>query len=368
MPAAVVAWGTYDARRHPRVKILLDGLRSSGVEVFEVNEPDSSSTADRVKMLHHPVTAIRWAGSLVGRWRRLVRAGRRTRKDTGARWLLVGYMGHFDVIVARLAFPTARIALDHLIFAADTARDRGATSKALLPVLRLLDAVALRCANLIVLDTEEHAALLTARQRRRSVVVPVGAQEAWFALAHHRHNADKPLRVVFFGLFTPLQGAPVIGAALSQLAASGRVIDATFIGTGQDEEAAKTALGDTPVTWLPWVEAEDLPRIVSNNDVCLGIFGTSEKARRVVPNKAYQGLAAGCAVVTSDTEPQRRAFGDAAVFVPPGDATALAHALAELVDHRDLVQNLRDSARSLASSFDAQAIGVSITSAMEDLT
>ena len=73
--------------------------------------------------------------------------------------------------------------------------------------------------------------------------------------------------------------------------------------------------------------AANLPALVAGHDVCLGIFGTGDKALRVVPNKVFQGAAAGCAIVTSDTAPQRRALGDAAVLVPPGDPEALAAAL-----------------------------------------
>jgi glycosyltransferase involved in cell wall biosynthesis len=54
----------------------------------------------------------------------------------------------------------------------------------------------------------------------------------------------------------------------------------------------------------------------------------------VVPNKVFQGAAAGCAIVTSDTAPQRRALGDGAVYVPPGDAAALAEALRHLAEDR----------------------------------
>ena len=45
--------------------------------------------------------------------------------------------------------------------------------------------------------------------------------------------------------------------------------------------------------------AADLPALVAGHDVCLGIFGTGDKALRVVPNKVFQGAAAGCAIVTS---------------------------------------------------------------------
>ena len=94
--------------------------------------------------------------------------------------------------------------------------------------------------------------------------------------------------------------------------------------------------------------AADLPALVAGHDVCLGIFGTGDKALRVVPNKVFQGAAAGCAIVTSDTAPQRRALGDAAVLVPPGDPEALAAALRRLADDRADLARLRRQARGLA--------------------
>jgi glycosyltransferase involved in cell wall biosynthesis len=68
----------------------------------------------------------------------------------------------------------------------------------------------------------------------------------------------------------------------------------------------------------------------------------------VVPNKVFQGMAAGCVVVTSDTAPQRRMLGDAAVLVPPGDPAALADALRALAGDRCRVSTLRRVARDHA--------------------
>jgi SAM-dependent methyltransferase len=96
------------------------------------------------------------------------------------------------------------------------------------------------------------------------------------------------------------------------------------------------------------VPAADLPGLVASHDVCLGIFGTGDKALRVVPNKVFQGAAAGCAIVTSDSAPQRRTLGAAAVLVPPGDPEALAAALLRLAGDRADLARLRRAAHDLA--------------------
>ena len=74
----------------------------------------------------------------------------------------------------------------------------------------------------------------------------------------------------------------------------------------------------------------ELPGEIARASICLGVFGTSDKAARVVPNKVFQCAAAGRAVVTAATPAMTGAFGDAFVTVPVGDPTALADAVREL--------------------------------------
>jgi glycosyltransferase involved in cell wall biosynthesis len=338
-------FGTYDTSTHPRVATMAEGLSAAGVEVAECNAPLGLDTAARVDMLARPWRAPALAVRLVRRWTTLALAARR---QPAPDVVIVGYLGHFDVHLARLLFRRVPIVLDHLIGASDTGRDRRLDGGPRQAILRLIDAAALRAADVIVVDTDEHLAALPDRHRARAVVVPVGAPAAWLAAARAAAAADGPLRVIFFGLYTPLQGTPVIGAALGKIA--GAPIAVTMIGNGQDmAETRSAAATNQGVTWLDWVPAAQLPDMVAAHDVCLGIFGTGEKALRVVPNKVFQGAAAGCAIVTSDTAPQRRALGEAAILVPPGDPEALATALLRLSDDRARLTRLREAARQLAA-------------------
>jgi glycosyltransferase involved in cell wall biosynthesis len=346
----VLLFGTYDTSMHPRVATIAEGLAASGLDVAQCNAPLGLDTAARVDMLARPWTAPLLLLRLARRWTTLAAAARRMpRPDV----VLVGYLGHFDVHLARLVFRRIPIVLDHLVGASDTGRDRRLDGGPRQALLRLIDAAALRAASVIVVDTDEHLAALPPRYRSRAVVVPVGAPAAWTDAAPAAAGASavpdgsRPLKVVFYGLYTPLQGTPVIGAALGALA--GAPIEVTMIGSGQDEAQTKAAAAANPaVRWLDWVPAEELPALVAEHDVCLGIFGTGDKALRVVPNKVFQGAAAGCAIVTSDTPPQRRVLADAAVLVPPGDPEALAGALRRLAGDRGEVTRLRQQSRELA--------------------
>lgn len=363
-----IIFGTYDTAMHPRIATIAEGLAARGFDVTECNIPLGLTTADRVDMLAKPWKAGGLVARLASRWVGLAARARRLSKHGLGRpdAVVVGYLGHFDVHLARLLYRRGRVplVLDHLISAANTAKDRRLDGGMKTKVLRLIDAAALRAADIVLVDTEEHLEIVPEKYRSKAVVVHVGAPTPWHEAAREPSatapsatapstTGSGPLKVVFYGLYTPLQGTPVIGEALGRLA--GAPVEVTMIGRGQDEaETKRAAAANQSVRWLDWVPAAELPALVAAHDVCLGIFGTGDKALRVVPNKVFQGAAAGCAVITSDTAPQRRVLGtvpqeSGAVLVPPGDPAALADALLRLANDREALLKLRHAARRLAA-------------------
>jgi SAM-dependent methyltransferase len=367
----LLVFGSYDSTLHPRVAVLRDGLAARGWQVEELNVPLGAATSDKVAAAGSPFAALRLAGRQVRAWAGLVR-GSRGAVDPDV--VLVGYMGHVDVHLARLRYRRSVIALDHLVGLADTVRDRGLGGGTTLSILDLVDRTALRAADVVVVDTGLQAQMLPSEALDRAVVVPVGAGREWLAAADRaagrRHRvvagtgtapgastapvtSEPALSVVFFGLFTPLQGTATIGRAIDLLREA--PIEFTMIGHGQDlAEARELTRGSPHVRWVDWVEGAALPDLVAAHDVSLGIFGTGAKAQRVVPTKVYQGLAAGCAVVTART-PAAGTLGDAVVSVPPGDPQALADALRRLALDKESLTVARDRARAAAQQFSPES-------------
>ena len=326
----IVFFGSYDTALHPRVAVLRDGLAATN-DVVQINERLGLSTADKIDAASSVSGAARLAVAIARAWIPLARRALREPRRPDA--VVVGYMGHFDVHLARLMWPRSTIVLDHLVGLADTSKERGVATGLKARVLDLLDRLAFAAAHVVVVDTEEQRARLAKPAQRKAVVVPVGATSEWFD--QPAPPPPPPLRVCFVGLYTSLHGAPIIGEAIDRLAADAR-IPFTMIGTGQELDATRVAAARNPrVEWIDWVPSEELAATVASHHVSLGIFGTTPKALAVVPTKAYQGLAAGTIVVTSDTAPQRRALGGHARFVPPGDGAALAKALRDLADEMD---------------------------------
>jgi glycosyltransferase involved in cell wall biosynthesis len=280
--------------------------------------------------------------------------------------VLVPYLGHFDVHLARRLWPRVPLILDHFLFLADTSADRGVRSRALLGALDRIDRAAVRTADIVVVDTAGHRELLPEPQRSRAIVVPVGAPPEWF---HEPELHSGPaMRVIFFGIFTPLQGTPVIARALRELEPDPSTVRFTIVGRGQDYAESRNIAGTSAaVEWIDWVEPDRLPALAAEHDVCLGIFSGNPKGMRVTPNKVFQGAAAGCAIVTSDSEPQRIALGDAAVYVQPDSPRQLAEALAGLASNPAQVTALRNAAYQRAiQTFTPEAVVAPLVAALEE--
>ena len=197
-------------------------------------------------------------------------------------------------------------------------------------------------ADVVVVDTDEHRdALPGCPPRPRTGGRRSGAPESWYA----GHDATSLLTdAARAGRCVRCSSASSLRCRVRRSSVgSGRLAGApvlvTMIGHGQDLAATRAARGGEPAGDLATLgRGCRPPGIVAGHDVCLGIFGDGAKARRVVPNKVFQGMAAGCAIVTSDTPPQRRLLGDSAVLVPAGDADALAGALLALAEDRAQLQ------------------------------
>ena len=85
-------------------------------------------------------------------------------------------------------------------------------------------------------------------------------------------------------------------------------------------------------------------------DLCLGIFGNTDKAKRVIPNKVYECLAVGKPVITADTPAIRELFEDGElVFVSVADHISLAKAIMALKNDESLARDM--CAKKVIKSF-----------------
>ncbi|HET7368319.1 MAG TPA: glycosyltransferase [Gaiella sp.] len=324
-------FGTYD-RASPRNTQVVSCLRLAGVDVVE---------------RHRAVWARHnWSPGL----RTLLRLARaelalaRTAADD-ADVVLVGYPGHADLPAARRVARGRPVVFNPLVSLADTlVEDRAVVSRRSpkAAAIRALDRRAFRGADLVVADTEAHAAFFRETfglPAERVAVALVGAEDALFTPAE---VGASPFHVLFVGKLIPLHGLPAI------LEAARLLPDVPFVVAGDGQLAALLADRPANVTHVPWIEYAALPDAYRRSACALGIFGTGEKAARVIPNKVFQALACGRPVVTADTPGARELLTHDvdALLVPPGDGAAVADAVRRLAEDAGLAARLGSAGRA----------------------
>ncbi|HUP33024.1 MAG TPA: glycosyltransferase [Gaiellaceae bacterium] len=313
----VLYFGTYE-RHYPRNAQVISCLRGAGVDVVERHV---GVWERRHNWSLGPGAAARLAAAET----RLLAGGRRERFDA----VIVGYPGHLDLPAARWAARGGPVILNPLVSLHETLvedRRRFAEGSLAARLLRRLDRLALRRAGLVVADTEQNAAYLAALggiPRERVAVCLVGAEERLFRATWRTPGSFTAL---FVGKLIPLHGVETILAA----AALAPELAFRIVGSGQLD----ALLVDLPpnIEWVKWVEYERLPQELERAACALGVFGTSAKTARVIPNKAFQAIACGVPLVTADTPAARELLrdGESALLVPAGDSGALAAALRRL--------------------------------------
>jgi glycosyltransferase involved in cell wall biosynthesis len=298
------------------------------VEVIERHEPVWEGREQKWSLGPGAVARL-----LLAELRLLARRGPR------AQAVIVGYPGHLDLLAARRAARGAPVVFNPLVSLTDTlVEDRGRFRRGSLAAraLHAVDRRALRSADLVVADTDAHAeflADLAGLTRDRFEVCFVGAEERVFRPGW---QPEEPFTALFVGKLIPLHGLETILEA-AQLTPELRL---RVVGSGQLD--GLLAGRPSNVDWVPWVEYENLAEELHRASCALGIFGTSAKAQRVIPNKAFQALACGTPLVTADTPAARELLvdGESALLVPPGHPQALAEALQRLAAEPELPRRL----------------------------
>ena len=204
----------------------------------------------------------------------------------------------------------------------------------------------------VLIDTHQHAMYLS-----QSFFVPhnkiirflVSTDETIFYPRTKSSNI-RPYTVHFHGTYIPLQGIRYILDAAHILQEEDIVFK--LIGHGQEYSEMKSyaeRLDLEKAKFMARVPLEELPMYIANSDVCLGIFGSTEKAKRVIPNKVYEYAAMGKAVITADTPAIREVFTHErnVILCTGGDGKAIAKAIFALKSNRGLAYQIGIGAREL---------------------
>lgn len=340
-------FGHYDPS-YSRNRVILKALRRAGARVVEVH-----SNASNIR-----------------RWLRLLLNGLMAQFDV----MFVGFPGHTDVPLGWLIASLKRrpLVFDAFLSLYDTAVfDRQTVLPNSLQAKRyfLADKLACLLAKIVLLDTESHIRyfvdtfrLPMAKFRR----VWVGADDD-IMCPKGMQPSDEDFTVFFYGSYIPLHGAEYIVRAAYLLEAMKERVSFIMVGSGQTFRKIFQIAEDLHVWSIKFVGKvpyEQLAEMIGKSHVCLGIFGTTPKAARVIPNKVFDALAVGRPVITADTPAVREVFthGENIWLVPAGNAEALAEAVVTLKNDTALRHKLAANGHAIFKErFSINAITRDIT-------
>jgi glycosyltransferase involved in cell wall biosynthesis len=371
-------FGTYsDQQGYPMNRVLLAGLKAAGAEVITCHERVFDDAADKMAGVGGPLSALGRAWRLGIAWLRLIR---RFAALPDYDLLVVGYVGHLDIFLARFLslFRRRPVVLNALVSLHDTVvidRKLVAKKSVTARALMWLDRTAFRLADRILIDTHAHAAYLSKTfdvPRDKWLRVPVGADpEGLPDRPPALPDGKTPLTVLYFGTYIALHGVPIIVDAARQLA-DRQDIRFVMLGRGQELEVIQESAADLAnMSFIPeWVDRPTLLAHIAAADMVLGVFGAGGKGERVVPCKVYDGLAMGRPVITANSPAAREFFqmGIHACLVPAGNSQALARAIGQLADDPASRTRLAAAGYGLfATLFDPQRIGEAVLEGLSPL-
>ncbi len=231
-----------------------------------------------------------------------------------------------------------------------------------------IDSWAFRFSDLVLADTHSHKDYYCQKYglpSQKVEVLPVGFDDDIFKpdLKERLEKKKNRFNVLFFGSFLPLHGVETIVHAAEIIKNEDPSIGFHLIGSGQTWPMAQSLANELKldnIHFENWLPQDILPLKIAKADICLGIFGKSEKTRRVVPHKIFQAMAMRKPVITLRTPAVEELFfhREHLFFCPTNEPLPLAQAILELRENSELRDTMSETGYLLVSQhFSPKAIG-----------
>ncbi len=228
----------------------------------------------------------------------------------------------------------------------------------LVRIARIAERLTFATSSHVITTNESYAEL--ARERggmaaHEVTVVRNGPPASWTRLPLHlRPGRLDTVRLAYVGTIADQDGLDGIAEVLAHLRDGGSGVDAelTVIGDGDARPSLEAALERWGVAdrvkMTGWVEAEQVPILLQDADVCVDPAPPSTLNERSTMIKLAEYMALGKPVVAYDLLETRHTVGGAARLVRPGDARAFAREIALLAEDPELRIELAHRARARA--------------------
>lgn len=310
---------------YSRNRVLIRSMRQAGFKVYDCSHESRS-------ILRYAIAFCKFA-----------------RYNSKCDIVFVGFLGQFLVPIIKL-LTKSPIVFDAFISVYQTMvsdrrkfKERGLLGKA----AKFIDKFSCNLSDAVFLDTNQHIDYFVNElgvKRAKFVRLLIGSDDRVMFPRASASRDQKAFRVHFHGEFQELHGTDVIIKA-ARLSPD---INFVLIGKGkrflQSVAYARIEKIDN-IEFVDAVPYEVLPEYIASADVCLGVFGTSQKATLVIPHKIYEAIACAKPVISAVSPAARELFTHKVniFFCEPGDPNSLARAVKELKSDEKLRSALAEN-------------------------
>ncbi|MEF9426697.1 MAG: glycosyltransferase [Candidatus Mariimomonas ferrooxydans] len=228
-------------------------------------------------------------------------------------------------------------------------------------ILRMIDRHSCMIADVVLLDTNEHIEYFVREfglPREKFIRVFVGEDDSIFKHETTLSNIPKnnPIKVLFFGTYIPLHGIDYILKA-AEILKDNNNITFSMIGDGpllENTLSISNSMKLKNIQFITrWINYDKLPEYIREADICLGIFGDTEKAKRVIPCKVYDCIALGKPLITGDSPAVRELLtdGEDVIFCEMANPEDLAKSILTLQNDYNLRKKIGENAYNTYTSF-----------------
>lgn len=214
------------------------------------------------------------------------------------------FVAFFAAFIAKKNSSSPPVVMDSFISVYDTAvfdREMFKPNGLLAKLLRYIERTAMCRADYVITDTAsnaKHISHLFDADLGKYKVINLCINEILFQ--PQEVDSRETIQVLFAGSFVPLQGAEIVAKAAIILAHR-KDIQFCIAGDGQTASQVATLLKGQEVNlnWQRcWHSIKEMSELYASADICLGVFGSTAKAYRVLPYKVYMALACGKPVIS----------------------------------------------------------------------
>ena len=217
-------------------------------------------------------------------------------------------------------------------------------------------------ADFVLADTNLHANLFQKKlgvDKNKIFTIYVGAEESLFNNLPSKNNTKKKFEILFYGSFIPLHGSEIIIKAAKSFKKNND-IRWTMLGAGPDLYKCKALAKDCHnIFFEEKIEYTKLASRIKKADLLLGIFGNSNKAGNVIPNKVFQSLASGKTIVTrkSNAYPKKLLkFDNGIIFIEPNNPKALYNAVLKITEDKKFLRSSNAQAKIIYDTYFSEKI------------